>query len=408
MLAALGSPQRSFEVVLVAGTNGKGSTASVLAACLTGSGRRTGLFVSPHLHHVGERAMIDGVATSPVDMEAALAAVRPHAERLNATFFEVITVACAVLFKRAGVKVAVMEVGLGGRLDATNALEPALSIITGVDLDHVAVLGADVSTIAAEKAGILREGVPALTAASGAALTVIESEAARLRAPLDVVGSAVRVAVLDSSWSGLELVVTGLCDAPDTELRLRTPLVGRHQAENVALAVAGAVALRVPRSVVAKVVAATTWPGRLERFEHHGRHVVLDGAHNPQAAAALAGTIRELGGGCDVLVLGFSADKDHHEILKALTGVARRVVVTRAVRSPRASDPSHVAALVKDVMFGVEPTVSVAATPAAALNMAAASAEAGGTIVVAGSLFLVGEVRSLLLGLEDEVGERWQ
>jgi len=418
LLAAIGSPQRSFDVVLVAGTNGKGSTACVLAACLSADGRRTGLFVSPHLHHLGERATVDGVATSEERMADALATVRPHAERLHATFFEVVTAACALVFKSAGVKVAVMEVGMGGRLDATNALEPVLSIITGIALDHVAVLGSDVSTIAREKAGILRTGVPALTAASGPALSVIEDEAVRLGALLEVLGRDLAVSVEHSTWDGLDLVVAGMSDDPDTGLRVHTPLVGRHQATNVALAAAGAARLRVPRGTIAGAVASTVWPGRLERLAYRGRRVVLDGAHNPQAAEALAATIAELGPRCDVLMLGSSADKDQQGILAPLLPVAGTVVVTRAVTSPRASDPALLASLVAEMVAdsddpngtggGAPLRVMASATPAEALQTAVELTDDGGLIVVAGSLFLVGEVRSLLLGQAADDVERWQ
>ena len=414
LLAAIGTPQRTFEVVLVAGTNGKGSTAKVLSACLIATGRRTGLFVSPHLQRLGERATVDGAETSEAEMADAIAFVRPHAERLGATYFEVVTAVCALVFKRAGVKLAVMEVGLGGRLDATNALEPVLSIITGVALDHMAVLGMDEAAIALEKAGVLRHGVTALTAASGTALLVIEDEARRIGAPLRVVGADLHVRVVASSWAGLDLVVGGLADDLDMDLRVRTPLVGRHQAANVAIAAAGAVELGVPRAAVVTAVERTTWPGRLERLDHHGRHVVLDGAHNPQAASALAAAMAELAPDCEVLILGTSADKDHERLLPPLLTVARTIVVTKAALSPRASEPHQLARLVHDAQAAAKrqgqeaSAVVVAQDPAAAMQRAIAVAPLGATIVVAGSLFLVGEVRSLVLGEHGETGERWQ
>ena len=414
LLAAIGTPQRTFEVVLVAGTNGKGSTAKVLSACLTGAGRRTGLFVSPHLQRLGERATVDGVETSEAEMAAVIALVRPHAERLGATFFEVVTAVCALVFKRAGVKVAVMEVGLGGRLDATNALEPVLSVITGVALDHMAVLGNDVAAIAHEKAGVLRHGVSALTAATGAALRVIQDEATRIGAPLHVLGGDLHVRVIRSSWDGLELVVTGLADGADKELHLGSPLVGRHQAANIALAAAGAVLMGVSRTAVATAVGRTSWPGRLERLGYRERQVVLDGAHNPQAAAALADAMAELAPGCEVLILGTSADKDHAGLVPPLLTVAGTVIVTRAALSPRASDPALLDRLLRDALAASGPTgrgaveVVVARDPAAALERAVDSTRPGATIVVAGSLFLVGEVRSLVLGEGSDTGERWQ
>lgn len=413
LLAACGSPQRTFEVVLVAGTNGKGSTAGVLAACLRATGRRTGLFVSPHLQRIGERAVVDGVEATPAAFADATAFVRPHAERLGATFFEVVTVVSAVLFQRAHVRVAVMEVGLGGRLDATNALEPVLSVITGIALDHTAVLGNDVATIAVEKAGILRGGVPALTAATGSALSVVEDEARRLGADLMVLGKDLHVAVSESTWSGLRLVVSGLPDDATAELEVMTPLVGRHQAGNVALAVAGAVLLGVPRAVVTSGVAGCRWPGRLERIDYQGRHVVLDGAHNAQGAEALAVTMAELTPDSDVLVLGTSADKDHSGIVPPLLSVAKQIIATKAALSPRATEPERLARYVVEThaaASALQPGLRVmtAPTPAEALSLALERTPPGGCIVVAGSLFLVGEVRSLVLGTPDEPGERWQ
>lgn len=414
LLAAIGTPQRAFEVVLVAGTNGKGSTAKVLSACLMASGSRTGLFISPHLQRFGERATVNGVEASASEVAEVIALVRPHAEGLGATYFEVVTAVCALVFKRAGVRVAVMEVGLGGRLDATNALEPVLSIITGVGLDHMAVLGNDVATIAVEKAGVLRQGVTALTAATGTALAVIEDEATRIGAPLLVLGRDMHVRVLESSWRGLRLALVGLPGDVDLELQVNTPLVGRHQASNVALAVAGALALGVAREAVAEAVALATWPGRLERLSYRGRFLVLDGAHNAQAAAALAAAMKELAPECEVLVLGTSADKDHEGLLPPLLGVARRVVVTKAALSPRASDPDRLAALVLDVQVtagrrGAAGTdVIVTRDPTEAVNVAVDMTAPGATIVVAGSLFLIGEVRSLVLGERGEEGERWQ
>ncbi|HET8984854.1 MAG TPA: folylpolyglutamate synthase/dihydrofolate synthase family protein [Trueperaceae bacterium] len=413
LLAAIGTPQRAFEVVLVAGTNGKGSTAKVLSACLRGAGRRTGLFISPHLQRFGERATVDGAETSAAEMADAIRLVRPHAERLGATFFEVVTAVCALVFKRAGVKVAVMEVGLGGRLDATNALEPVLSIITSVALDHMAVLGQDVASIAIEKAGVMRQAVPALTAATGSALRAIEDEALRIGAPLTVLGRDLHVRVLGSSWDGLELAMTGLVDDIDAELRVSTPLVGRHQAHNVALACAGAVVMHVPRAAVRAAVEGAVWPGRLERIAYRGRHVVLDGAHNSQSAEALAMAMTELAPTCDVLVLGTSADKDHDGLLGPLVQVAPTVVVTRSALSPRATEPTRLAELVVEAQVGagLEPRkleVITIGDPAEALAVALDLAPPGGTIVVAGSLFLVGEMRTLLLDEQGEQAERWQ
>lgn len=421
LLAAVGLPADATKVVLVAGTNGKGSVATVLAACLQAAGHRTGLFISPHLQRLGERARVDGVEATPEELRRALALVRPHATRLDATFFEVVMVAALLRFRAADVEWAVMEVGLGGRFDATNALEPSLSLITSVGLDHMAVLGPDIAAIATEKAGILRPGVPALTSTRGEALEAVENRARELGTPLLVVGRDVEVQLLSHGWDGISLSVG--------PLTLRSPLLGVHQAENVALAALAALHLGVDGDRVSEAVAAATWPGRLEVLEFKGRRFVLDGAHNPQAAQALATTLRRLGAvdadvaaaagsaadldagaaaaaGIDVLILGLSADKDSRGVVEPLAGLADRVIATRARLSPRAADPRTLAVALLDAVPELD--VVVALDPVAALERALRLTGPGATVVVAGSLFLVGEFRTLLTGESSEPAQRWQ
>lgn len=413
LLSAVGDPQDGLKVVLVGGTNGKGSVAAVLAACLQAAGWRTGSFFSPHLERVGERARVDGVEATRAQLADAVDVVRPHAERLGATFFEVITVAALLRFRAAGARWAVMEVGLGGRLDATNALEPSASLITAVGLDHQAVLGPDLRSIAAEKAGILRPGVPALTSASGAALAVIAERAGRLGTPLAALGRDFTVTLERHDWQGIEVVVEakgrGL-PSPTLErlpLRLRSPLLGAHQADNVALAAVAALRLGVAPETVVEAVAATSWPGRLEVFEHAGRRLVLDGAHNPQAATALAATLRDLGASVDAVVVGVSADKDVAGVMAPLAGLTSTLIVTRARLSPRATEPAELAERLESAS-GAGTEVLVAGDPQQALELVLERTAPGSTVVVAGSLFLVGEVRTLLRGATAEPGQRWQ
>lgn len=429
LLAAVGDPHQRMRSVLVAGTNGKGSVARTLAAVLEASGERTGLFVSPHLQHVGERAQVDGRIPDDAEMDRWVGAVRPHAERLRATFFEVVTVAALLRFAAAEVRWAVLEVGMGGRLDATNAVEPELSLITSVALDHMAVLGGDVATIAREKAGILRHGVPAASSADGDAARAIAEVAHRVGAPIAFLGQGFDVEVVTMGWEGLALRFRDAAYQPDP-LSLRTPLVGRHQAANVALAAAGALRLGVPPERIASASADTRWPGRLERLRYQGRWFVLDGAHNPHAASALAAAVGELEGRVDALVLGVSQDKDVAGVVQALAPVARRWIVTRALASPRAAAPDALAGVVARQVAGAAPdgvgarhdpgavasgheydhtgVVAVEADPAAAIRAALDVTPPDGTVVVAGSLFLVGEVRALLSGEATEGYERWQ
>ena len=405
LLNRLGDPQGAFDVVLVGGTNGKGSCSSTLASILTLSGRRTGLFTSPHLTRFGERFLVDGVEPLEGDLLESLAAVRPHAEALAATFFEIVTALACLLFARAEVDIAVIEVGLGGRFDATNALSPRLSIITNVALDHTDILGDTVAKIAADKAGIMRPETPTLTGAEdnalGDALTVLKDAAGTLGAPLWALGRDttydLKADARDQGWSGLSIEV----GSPLGRVQVTTPLLGLHQAPNVALAVVAAQVLGVSGAVLAAGAAQTRWPGRLEPIRARGRTFLLDGAHNPQAAQALAHALQALGVAPAKLVFGVSADKEVVEIVRVLEPSISEVIVTRARLSPRSASPEKLAA------YWSVPTV-VADTPRAALNTAHARTRSGEVVVVAGSLYLVGEIRPLLTGETAEAFERLQ
>lgn len=400
LLAALGAPAERYSSVLVAGTNGKGSVAHTLAAALVAPDRTVGLYTSPHLQRVGERVVVDGRETDADRLEATVAALRPTAERLGNTFFEVMTAAALVSFADAAVDVAVLEVGLGGRLDATNVVTPVLSVITSVGLDHTAVLGDDLAQIAFEKAGIMRPGVPVVSGVTEpAAATVVAARAAGLGAPLLEYGAGFWGEVSGIGWDGSEFVWRHPGATQDGAW-VRTPLVGRHQVANVAVALEAAVALGVEPGRAVAAVAAAGWPGRLESFWCEGRRVVLDGAHNPAGARALARAIEELTGEVAVLVVGASADKDVPGIVAALAPRARRLVVTAASNSPRAVPASDLAAWLP----GAVAAPGVGAALRAALDLSAP----GDTVVVAGSLFLVGEARDLLSGAVPERRQRWQ
>ncbi len=405
LLEAVGTPQGSFRSVLVGGTNGKGSTASVLAAALRAQGERVGLTVSPHLERLNERLVVDGTAVSDELLVHALERVQVPAERYDATYFEVVTAAALWAFAEAGVGTAVLEVGLGGRFDATNAVEPALSVVTGVALDHTAQLGDDLRAIAHEKAGILRRDRVAWTAAEGEVLGYLSEEARELGATLRSLRNDQPFEVVDRGWDGLDLTL----QRPRGTLEVSSPLVGLHQARNVALALAAAAELGVDDRALRLGSATARWPGRLERLPLGDGWLVLDGAHNPDAAAVLARALERLEGRVPVLVLGVSSDKDVGGVVAPLMRVAGTVVTTRAVHSPRALAPEALAAAVAAAAGGgPTPRVEVAADPAAALALARGLAGAAGTVVAAGSLFLVGEMRALALGRALEPGERWQ
>lgn len=397
LLAAVGDPQREFQVVLVGGTNGKGTTARTLATILSASRQNTALFTSPHLTQVMERFQLDGLPLPRAELLRVLSALRPAADELGATFFEILVAAACRLFADARASTAVIEVGLGGRLDATNALDPVLSVITGVALDHTAVLGRTSEEIALDKSGIFRAGVPAVTGASGTALEVLEAQALQTGTPLQVLGRDCLFSVTSLGWSGSRVTVQ-LADGP---VVVTTPLAGPFQARNTALAVAAAAALGVPRHAFASGVAAVSWPGRLERLAWQGRWVVLDGAHNPAGAAALSAALQQLGVRPRVLIAGVNADKDVAGVVAGLSSIAEHVIVTAAALSGRAARPA-------ELRTGFGLSAETAADPKRAVARALELTEAGDVIVVAGSLYLIGEIRPLLTGEAQEKYERWQ
>lgn len=366
-LAALGEPQRGLRTLHVAGTNGKGSTAAFVEAILRAAGRRTGLYTSPHLLRFTERVRVDGAELFTGEVARLAGAL--FARVPEPTFFEAATAMALRAFRDAEVEVAVVEAGLGGRLDATRAVEPPLvTVVTGVALDHTEVLGETVEAIAREKAGIFRPGVPAVIGCEDeAARAVLLAEAARIGAPVHLRGR-------DFS-----------AEAPGP-----LGLAGAHQAGNAALAVRAAelacAALGRPldEAAVRAGLAGARWPGRLERLADD---LVIDAAHNPDGARALAAALPGLAAGRPVhLVFGAVSDKDAGAMLEVLAPVAARVVFTRP-ESPRAREPETLRALV--------PSASVEPDPGAAVETARSP---GALTVACGSIFLVGAVRRWVTG----------
>ncbi|HEY1552182.1 MAG TPA: Mur ligase family protein [Kofleriaceae bacterium] len=352
----LGSPSLGT-VIHVGGTNGKGSTVAMIAALARAAGKRVATYTSPHLSTLRERVQIDGAMLDEADWaDAAMRVSRADGDEL--TFFEQVTAIGFELIGRARVDLSVIEVGLGGRLDATNIVDPAVAVVTGVAFDHEAILGYTIEAIAAEKAGIWKRGKPAIVGASG------EPEAVPLLAELARSAGAI-----------VEIV------AP-RELAVSLP--GAHQQRNAAAAIAAVRAAGLP--VHEAALAHVIHPGRFERVGD----VILDGAHNPSGARALAEAVRERAIR-PVVVLAISADKDARAIVAALAGDAIAVVATR-YRQDRAMAPEELARIARTV-------TDVAVDAADDLDAALAIAERyAAPIVIAGSLFLVGEARVRLLG----------
>jgi dihydrofolate synthase / folylpolyglutamate synthase len=407
LLAALGSPELRFPAVLVAGSNGKGSTAALLAAMGAAAGYRTGLYTSPHLETVEERLRIDGRAVGGERLGDLLEEVVACAERRlghSPTYFEAVTAAAFLWFAAERVELAVVEVGLGGRLDATNVCEPVLSLITSISLEHRELLGDTPAAIAREKAGIMRAGRPALSwvedrEAAGALREVAAELGASLHAAeseVTIAGTVALAADGAGGWEGQKVTLV----TPLARRELRIGLLGRHQAHNLALAVRAAELLagsgfpRLDERALAAGAAACRWPGRGEVVPlPGGRRVLLDAAHNAEGAAALGELLAEIGprtGSLD-LIFGVLGDKDAGEMLDRLAPLARNVVFT-TVPTPRARAAAELPALLRTARPGKSALVE--AEPAAALDRALALG--ADTLVACGSIFLVGELRRLL------------
>lgn len=399
LLAALGDPHKAFRSIHVAGTNGKGSVARMCAEMLRRSGYRTGLTTSPHLVSFTERIEVDGQPIAKADAAAALARVKDAVAPLDAageppTFFECVTALAFLHFAQRKVQWAVVEAGLGGRLDATNVLTPDLTVITNVELDHVAHLGPTLADIAWEKAGIMKPGVPLVTGATGPALFILKARSHDLRVAMSVLGE---------DYSILPEVEELIVLRPNGESHYKVGLAGAHQKRNAALVVAASGALRwkgtpIPEAAVRDALAKTTHPGRLETLHAPaGRlgpdpvEVLVDGAHNPAAAHALRYHLGQSDWTGFQLVTGFCADKDWKECVDQWAPLAGHVWCV-PVRNPRSLDPAAVAE-------HVAPSgIPVGVAPHAEAGLRAAAAAGARRILVAGSLFLAGEARAALTG----------
>lgn len=399
LLAALGDPHKAYKSIHVGGTNGKGSTARMLAGMMRRAGHRTGLTTSPHLVSFVERIEVDGAPIAKDAVAAGLARVRDAVAPLDAdgqppTFFECVTALAFLHFRDAGVQWAVVEVGMGGRLDATNVLTPALAVITNVDLDHAAHLGPTVADIAWEKAGIMKPGVPLVTGATGQALFVLKAYSHEVRCAMSILGEDYQIVPEQD-----ELIIL----RPTGESHYRVGLAGAHQQRNAALVVAAAGALRwtgvpVPEAAVRDALASTTNPGRLEtfhaaagRFGPRPLEVLVDGAHNPAAAHALRYHLGRTDWTGFHLVAGFNGDKDWRDCIDQWAPLASHVWCV-PVRSQRSLAAEDLAAYVRPSGIPAD------ARPDAATALASAAAAGAHRVLVAGSLFLAGEARALLTG----------
>lgn len=407
LLAALDNPERRFPGVLIAGTNGKGSTAATLASILQASGVRTGLYTSPHLVRINERIRINGIEVPDDDFALLHDVVDRTAERLvveeelpwHPSFFEMLTAMAFEYFSRKKVEVAVLEVGMGGRLDATNVIEPRLSVITDISLDHQKFLGETLTEIAREKAGIIRAG--------GVVVTLPQTPQAN-----DVVGNRIMelgargvsavpyvppVSPAASPWNSTANAKSDSVHAAyplqvmGKEIAVQNRLLGRHQLRNVALAIAAAEELAndfpITAEIIERGIRETRWPGRFQTLSYAGKDFVLDVAHNPAGAWALRSTLsavyeeRPL-----ILVFGAMRDKAIGEMAEILFPVAEKIVLTHA-DNPRSATPSEIREMAARVAADLEDAADVPAAVEKAAKLAGPEA----VVVVTGSIYVVGE-----------------
>jgi dihydrofolate synthase/folylpolyglutamate synthase len=383
LLEALGNPERRYTLVQVAGTNGKGSVAAMLAAILKADGRRVGLYTSPHLVSFRERIRVDSEAIAEDDVADGFDAIATLVARLDATMFEASTALALDHFAREAVDVAVLEVGLGGRLDATTVGTPAVTALARIDLDHQEVLGATLAAIAAEKAAIIRSGVAVSAAQAPEAADVLIARAAAVGVPLLMEGRELSVHVRARDLDAQTIDAAG----PGWRLEgLRMPLLGVYQPSNALVALAAARTLGVRDAACREGLARARWPGRFEVLRARDRIVVLDGAHNPAGAAALAASLTEWFGNTPLtLVFGALRDKDAPGMLAALAPRARRLIFT-ASSSPRAARPEA-------LRDAAPPGAAVELADSAPEALALAAREPRTPILcVAGSLSLLGDV----------------
>lgn len=405
VLDQLDHPERRPRFVHIAGTNGKGSVTAMVDSVLRAAGHRSGRYISPYLERFNERISLDGRDISDDDLIRATAAVKTAVERAVAAGaempveFDVTTAVAFQHYASAGAELVALEVGLGGLYDSTNVVDPAVSVITSIGHDHIAVLGPTLNDIAANKAGIIKPGRPAIVScADEGALAVIAAEARRNGSQLTIIGR-------DVQWSG------GLADERCGPLGGQTvavsgpgwrvtdihlPLAGPHQRENAATAIAAlktlaADGVRIDDEAIRRGIADTVWPGRLEVMAERPL-VVIDGAHNPQAAAALAAAVGPVRRRRTFLVLGMLADKDIGPVLDSVLPLATDIIVT----TPASSRASSAAAVADQVRRHGRDSVRTISDAHVAVAEAIAQAGDDDLVLVTGSLYLIGDVRPVL------------
>ena len=409
LLHRMGSPQRRPGIVHVAGTKGKGSTAAMIESILRAAGYSTGFYSSPHLHSFCERIRVNGDPVSPDEFSELTASVWPHhianaadPEAGPATLFEFLTVMAFHCFAENQTDFSVIEVGLGGRLDATNVVTPGVSVITPVSLDHTTILGDTIGEIAADKAGIIKPRVPVVVAPQfPEAMAAVQTAAAVQSAPLVDVAKSAAWRVDATSLDGQQLTI----QTPRDTYRFRLPLLGDFQGANAAVAVTAVETLmdaghEIQRDVVIAGLSTVQWPARLEVLNRNPI-IVADGAHNDHSVATVLATLknsiphRQL-----TVVAGFSRDKRVAAMVEFLAQRAHRVIATRS-RHPRSMRPSEIVDEFCAHGFNSD-RIAACDNVCDGVNAACADAESGDLVLVTGSLFVAAEAREVILGIPPE------
>lgn len=407
LLSLTGNPQTSFKAVHIAGTNGKGSTSAMVAAMLRAAGLRVGLFTSPHLVSFTERIKVNEAEIEEAEVIRLTYEIKNIIQdsEINPTFFEFVTVIAFLYFRRQGVDWAVVETGMGGRLDATNVLVPEVSVITKVGFDHKEFLGQTLHEIAQEKAGIIKEGVPVVSSTQdNEVMDIIKQKAFEKKADLLIYDNDFTACVVNADMHGISFDYKGATRIND----LFVPLCGMHQAENASVAVRAFELIMQgdPEDSIRKGLAMTYWPGRLELLEpaNSNYDILLDGAHNPSAAVALAEALnrdflpfyKEL-----IVIFGIMADKDIEGIMRPVLPLAYEIILTTPDYG-RAAQPVVLADYARTL--GCTPKLSGSLKEALDMAIKAADNGQGGSpvqdgrslILITGSFYTIGEAKTVL------------
>lgn len=407
LLKLLGSPHQSYPTVLIAGTKGKGSVAAMLASCFRSAGYRTGFYSSPHLVEFGERIQVDGIRISAKEVAELVDRIKPAVQQVpEVTTYEIITALGFLHFDRLQVDVGVIEVGLGGRLDATNVLAPVVSVITEISYDHTGILGESLSEIAVEKAGIIKPGVPVVMAPQEQqARNAITRIAQERGAPLVDVSLEWNARRMEFNLDGQRIAARRTSEDNSPAVEFWLPLLGPHQLTNAVTALAALEVCRssgmaIPDRALRDGLSEVEWPGRFQILAR-GPYVVADAAHNRRSAAMLRATFEEyFPGKRPLLVFGASGDKDVEGMLSELAPYSSRLIATQAFH-PRALEPDMVCQLADK--YGVDCQVR---TPVLeAVRYALRVAEQDELVLITGSLFVVGELLDAWSELQHVLGQ---